>query len=197
MARPSVKREELKNEIDKNKILELFVCEYSADAIAEKLGCSEVYVEQVLNASLAGFYRKNQEYAERAALMHIAKTRALTKKWMPIALDGNLSAAQFILKVINTERDIIQDGIQKEKETSTAEEIQKFEQTLTSTDPRYAIALENLTEDWMGRNVLDVEALIGTVPEMRAEATSNLSELHKAYTNLEESLDALNTDSDL
>lgn len=189
MARPSVKREELKTEIDKNKVLELFVCEYSSDDIAEKLGCSRIYVEEVLASSLASFYRKNQEYAERAALMHLAKTRALTKKWMPIALDGNLSAAQFILKVINTERDIIERGIEAEKELSTVEEVQAFEQTLTSVDPRYAIALENLTEDWMGRNVLDVEALLPSVPAMRAEATTNLSDLHKVHVNLEESLE--------
>lgn len=181
-----MKREQLKQEIDKNQILELFVCEYSAEEIAKKLECTSGYVEKVLADSMAAFYRKNTEYAERAALLHLAKTRALSKKWMPIALDGSLSAAQFMLKVIETERKIIGEDVKAKDVNSTAEDVQHFEQTLTSTDPRYAIALENLTEEWMDARHAHYDKFELNIPIIQDDATTALAALHATHHNLEE-----------
>lgn len=189
MAKPSVKRENLKTEIDKNKVLELFVCEYSSEKIAKQLECSIDYVETILANSLSQFYKRNQEYAERASLMHLAKTRALTAKWMPIALDGSLQAAQFVLKVINTEQDIIQNGLKAGSDNAAdVNDVQNYEQTLTSVDPRYAIALENLTEEWLNTEYLNVQQMEALVPAVQENATQALAALHEKHHNLEESL---------
>lgn len=185
------KREQLKSELDKNKVLELFVCQYSVDEIADKLGSDRRYIEQILHNSLREFFTLNQQYAERAALMNTAKLRLLTKTWLPKALDGNYNAAMLILKIIKLEEETIQGLTPAEQGSETVEYVQKFEQTMTSTDPRYAIALGNLNKQTDDESIFSLPSIekLDDIPELTDDSMSDIQDLMQKHTDLLKKLD--------
>lgn len=182
MARRPVKARQaaLSTNILHKEILDLFLYGYSPTEIATKLGTSDVTVQTVIGNAERHVGAEMAALAERVMYVNLARTQRLFSKYMAQAEDGDLKSARFILDLIKLQVDIASKTQPKADHLGTTINIERFEQTITSSNPLYTIANDQITDGtWIDKAdipVSDIYDKSAVVPSAYEEELKKLEE---------------------
>jgi hypothetical protein len=162
--------DDLVDGIQRREVLRLYLSATPFEEIVEKTQLAPKTIKAVLKEVESNLNYDMASLAERITLLNLARTQELVSVVMPLALEVDLKAMRILLDIIKLQQNIAEGVKPKEELNSKVNiHIEKFEQTLTSTNPLYAIAQENMEHEWLGQAERSIDEIYNT-PVLEAPA---------------------------
>lgn len=153
----------------KGKVADLFLSGKSPLEIGEELGITREGVEYHLRSIEEQMLTNMSAFAERISLFNLARLQKIVQMVMPKALEGDLKYVRALLDVIKMQQDIGDKMKPKRDSTQIAIHIENFEQTLSSSNPLYSIAQENMQTAWLDETEVEIVDMYNQIPDTTPE----------------------------
>lgn len=184
------------------QVLQLYLAATPLHEIAEKAELTLSTVKKILDEVQSNLNYDMASLAERIFLLNLARTQELVHVTMPAALEGDLKSMRILLDIIKLQQSLAEGVKPKEDNRNQVSiHIENFEQTFTSSNPLYAIAQENMEDEWLNVAERSIDEIYRTPvleapPQLDDDILTVAERIEKELINAEpESPDGLDSDS--